>query len=898
MKTPETIYLKDYHPPEFIMDKIDLTFEIDEDQTRVTSVMQIHKNRDSTDKDMTDKDMTDKDSTDKDSTDKDVPDNDAPLVFDKGPYKIISVIADGMVLLPGEYQSGDDYFKLAATPDRFRLEIVSILKPGENTSLQGLYMSGDIFCTQCEAQGFREITPFPDRPDVMAVYSCTIVADKTRYPVLLSNGNPVAAGDLDNNRHYVRWDDPFKKPSYLFALVAGDLSVLEDKFTTASNRKVDLKIYSEKENIDKCGHAMNSLKQAMKWDEERFGLEYDLDLYQIVAINDFNAGAMENKGLNIFNSKYVLADPKTATDEDFMNVKGVIAHEYFHNWTGNRVTLKNWFQLSLKEGLTVFRDQEFSSDLNSRAVKRISCVKNLRAFQFPEDAGPMTHPVRPESYIKMDNFYTMTVYEKGSELIRMIHQILGESFFRKGMDLYFERFDGMAVTIEDFVLVMEEVSKIDLTQFKLWYSQSGTPLINLTRSYDLESKTLTLVFEQKTMPDRNQKEKLPLHIPVRLGLMDGQGNDITPENLSLLQLKSEKETFVFENMGPDTIPSVFRQFSAPVKLTTDFSDSDLAFLMAHDTDEFNQWDAAQTLFLQEIKQLISAIQKQRTPEVSPALVQAFKKALIDPDIDRAFLAKTLLLPQETEIKDHYDPIDVTAIHQARMFLKKELAWQLKPEFFNIIELIEKGSPSDSLSLSPRAISNRSLKNLALSYVGSLKEKETTAMVFHRFETAENMTDEFAALRILNQIDPDAKQAGTQAFYKKWQHDKLVLDKWFAVQAGSCLDDTLDKIQTLTSHLDFSITNPNKVRSLIYTIAMVNPINFHRADGKGYEFISDQILKLDKINPQIAARLASCFNHWKKYDEKRQGLMRNSLETIMVDPGLSKNVYEIVSRALE
>ncbi|MDA3789928.1 MAG: aminopeptidase N [Desulfobacula sp.] len=870
MKKPKTIYLKDYKPPEFIVDQVDLTFEIQEDQTKVTSKLKIRNNKAAADKN-------------------------AALVFDKGPYKIVSVIADGMVLLPGEYQSGDDYFKLVTTPDRFRLEIVSILKPRENTSLQGLYMSGDIFCTQCEAQGFREITPFPDRPDVMALYSCTIIADKTRYPVLLSNGNLVAAGDLDNNRHYVRWDDPYKKPSYLFALVAGDLSVLKDKFTTGSGRKVDLKIYSEKENIYKCSHAMNSLKQAMEWDEKRFGLEYDLDLYQIVAINDFNAGAMENKGLNIFNSKYVLADPKTATDEDFMNVQGVIAHEYFHNWTGNRVTLKNWFQLSLKEGLTVFRDQEFSSDLNSRAVKRISCVKNLRAFQFPEDAGPMAHPVRPESYIKMDNFYTMTVYEKGSELIRMIHQILGESFFRKGMDLYFKKFDGMAVTIEDFVSVMEEMSGIDLTQFKLWYSQSGTPLISLSRSYDLESKTLTLIFEQKTAPDRNQKEKLPLHIPVRLGLMDGQGNDITPEKNSLIQLKSEKETFAFENMDPDIIPSVFRQFSAPVKLTTDFSDSDLAFLMAHDSDEFNQWDAAQTLFLQEIKQLISAIQEQRTTTVSPDLVQAFKKALIDPDIDRAFLAKALLLPQETEIKDHYDPIDVTTIHQARMFLKKELALQLKPEF---LDIIQKCSSSDTLSLSFKAISDRSLKNLALSYVGSLMETETTAMVFHRFETAENMTDEFAAFRILSQIDPDAKQAGTQAFYKKWHHNKLVLDKWFAVQAGSCLDDTLDNIQALTSHLDFSITNPNKVRSLIYTFAMVNPINFHRADGKGYAFIADQILQLDKINPQIAARLASCFNHWKKYDEKRQGLMRNSLETIMADPALSKNVYEIVSRALE
>ena len=870
MKTPETIYLKDYQPANFLVDHIDLTFDIEENRTRVTSLMQIHRNKDAKDKP-------------------------GPLVLDKGPFTIVSVIADGMVLLPGEYESGEDYFTLAATPDQFRLEIVSILKPRENTSLQGLYMSGDIFCTQCEAQGFRKITPFPDRPDVMAKYSCTIIADKTRYPVLLSNGNPVASGDLENNRHYVRWEDPFKKPSYLFALVAGDLSVLEDNFTTVSGRKVDLKIYSEQENIDKCGHAMKSLKQAMKWDKKRFGLEYDLDLYQIVAINDFNAGAMENKGLNIFNSKYVLADPKTSTDDDFMNVQGVIAHEYFHNWTGNRVTLKNWFQLSLKEGLTVFRDQEFSSDMNSRAVKRISCVKNLRAFQFPEDAGPMTHPVRPESYIKMDNFYTMTVYEKGAELVRMTHQILGESSFRQGMDLYFERFDGMAVTIEDFVRVMEEVSGIDLTQFQLWYSQSGTPRVRLTRSYDPDHKTLALTFEQTTAPDRNQKEKLALHIPVCLGLLDGGGNDITPKNSSLLQLKSKQETFVFKNMGPVVYPSVFQQFSAPVKLSTDFSDSDLAFFMAHDTDEFNRWDAAQTLFLQEIQNLVSAIQEQRELRVSPALVQAFKKALIDPDIDPALLAKALLLPQETEIKNYYERIDVSAIHQARMFLKKELARQLKHEFYDIIN---KCSLSDPLSLSPEAISHRSLKNLALSYLGSLQEKETTSLVFNRFETAENMTDEFAALRILSNIDPDIRQEGIQAFYKKWNHDKLVLDKWFAVQAGSGLEDTLERVKELTDHGDFSLTNPNKVRSLIYVFAIQNPLNFHRKDGKGYEFIADQILGLDKINPQISARLASCFNQWKKYDENRQGLMKKTLETIIGEKGLSKNTYEIVSMALE
>ncbi len=852
-----------------MVDTIDLTFEMSEDQTRVTSVMQIHRNKESEDQY-------------------------SPLIFDKGDFEILSVVADGMILLADEYQIGEDFLRLASTPDRFTLEIVCLLNPKKNTSLEGLYLSSDTLCTQCEAQGFRQITSFPDRPDVMSVYTCTIIADRDKYPVLLSNGNLVKSGDLDNNRHYVRWEDPFKKPSYLFALVAGNLSYIEDNFITRSGKKIDLKIYSEQENIDKCDHAMKSLQQAMKWDEDRFGLEYDLDLYQIVAINDFNAGAMENKGLNIFNSKYVLANPKTATDDDFMNIQGVIGHEYFHNWTGNRVTLKNWFQLSLKEGLTVFRDQEFSSDLNSRTVKRISNVKNLRASQFPEDSGPMTHPVRPESYIKMDNFYTMTVYEKGSELIRMIYQLLGESDFRRGLDLYFEKFDGMAVTIEDFVSVMEEVSDMDLTQFKLWYSQSGTPQVTLTRSYDPKLQALTLVFEQATPPDRNQKEKKPLHIPVQFGLLDGKGNDITPEGRSLLELKSRKEIFIFKNMGPDTYPSVFRQFSSPVKLVTDFSDVDLAFLMAHEKDEFNRFDAAQTLFIKEIQTLVSKIQNKESLEISPGLVQAFKTAL-DSRTDRAFLAKALALPQENEIKDYYECIDVAAIHKARSYLKNQLALKLQDLF---MEIIAQCSHADPLSISHADMADRSLKNLCLSYIGSIGEKQTTDFVFQKFETALNMTDEYAALRVLSQIDSDIKQAGMDRFYQKWHDDKLVLDKWFSLQAASCLPDTLAQVQALLNHPDFTMTNPNKVRSLIYMFAMHNPINFHRPDGSGYRFVSDRIIALDSINQQVAARLASCFNHWKKYDNLKKALMKTELERILLIQTLSKNVYEIVSRALE
>ncbi len=867
MTTHQTKYLKDYRPFEFIVDHIDLKFEIHDDHTKVTSCLKMRK-------------------------DPTVADKTTPLLLNKAPYEITSVIADGMVLLPGEYQADDETFQLASTPEAFDLEITSTLDPAANTSLEGLYQSGDILCTQCEAEGFRQITPYPDRPDVMTRFTCTIVADKTRYPILLSNGNRTEAGELADNRHWVRWEDPHKKPSYLFALVAGDLAQLKDTFTTVSGRTIDLKIYSEKENIGQCDHAMTSLKQSMKWDEERFGLEYDLDLYQIVAINDFNAGAMENKGLNIFNAKYVLADPTTATDDDFMGIQGVIAHEYFHNWTGNRVTLRNWFQLSLKEGLTVFRDQEFSSDMNARSVKRISDVKNLRAFQFPEDAGPMTHPVRPDAYIKMDNFYTMTVYEKGAEVVRMIYQLLGKEGFRKGIDLYFKKFDGMAVTIEDFLGVMAEVSGRDLSQFHHWYTQSGTPQVAMERNYNSKAATLSLTFTQATTPDRDQETKVPLHIPMRIGFIDGKGKAL--KDTELIELTLEKETFVFEGMPEDAFPSVFREFSAPVRLTTDFTDKDLAFLMAGDNDEFNQWDAAQTLFIKEIKQLVAAIGSNTQLKMSRTLSQAFSAALTDRNKDRAFLAKALALPQETEIKDHYDTIDVMAIHKARSFLKKELAKILKAEFLGVMQQC---TGKDPLDISHGAMADRSLKNLCLSYLGSLDDTDAKRLVATQFDTARNMTDEFAAFRLMTRMDADTRDRVCRAFYEKWQHKALVLDKWFAAQAISPLDDTLDQVRALTGHKDFALTNPNKVRSLIYAFAMQNPVHFHREDGQGYEFIADHILSLDKINHMVAARLTSCFNLWKRYDEGRQEKMKKALETIAATPRLSKNVYEIVSRAL-
>ncbi|WP_321492572.1 aminopeptidase N [uncultured Desulfobacter sp.] len=868
MNKHKKIYLKDYQPFDFIVDHVDLVFDIQDDHTRVTSKLKMRK------------DLTRADET-------------TPLVLNKGKFDIVSVIAGDMVLLPGEYKSDDETFTLAATPDEFVLEITNILKPDENTALEGLYRSGSILCTQCEAQGFRNITPYPDRPDVMAPFSCTIVADKTRYPVLLSNGNPVKSGDLDNNRHFAVWEDPFKKPCYLFALVAGDLSVVVDRFKTASGRDVDLKIYSAMENIALCGHAMASLKQSMAWDEKRFGREYDLDLYQIVAINDFNAGAMENKGLNIFNAKYVLADPKTATDDDFMGIQGVIAHEYFHNWTGNRITLRNWFQLSLKEGLTVFRDQEFSSDMNSRPVKRISDVKNLMAAQFPEDSGPMTHPVRPDSYIKMDNFYTMTVYEKGAEVIRMIYQLLGQDLFRKGMDLYFEKFDGMAVTLEDFAGVMETVSGRSLDQFFLWYTQSGTPQISMTRHYDDNTGTLSLTFTQTTSPDRNQSEKKPFHIPVRISLINRAGETVKQDKL--YELTKPTQTFTFENVSADIYPSVFREFTAPVRLTTDFSDQDLAFLMARDTDPFNQWRAAQTLFINEIKKLVAAIQSGGAMTVSEGLVQAFSLALADKEKDRAFLAKALALPLETEIKDHFEIIDVEAIHQARTFLEQILAEKLTAQLKDVYEICRSADPAD---ISGAAMADRSLKNLCLSYLGCLADKEIQDLVQEQFENAGNMTDEFAAFKILSHMNPEKRDDASRVFYDKWQARTLVVDKWFSVQAQSSLKDTLDQVKKLTTHKDFTMANPNKVRALIFAFAMNNPMHFHRADGQGYEFVAERILTLDKINHQTAARLCACFNLWKRYDGNRQALMKKQLETMAGQKELSRNLYEIVSRALE
>ncbi len=896
MEKPQVKYLKDYCPPPFFIEKTELEIDLYEQYAIVNSKLKIKKN--------------DKQAGQKEQ-----------LMLDGVGLELLSIFIDGSAPEPEDYLADDKSLCIFNVPANFTLETSVKIYPGKNTSLEGLYKSGNMFCTQCEAEGFRKITYFMDRPDVMSKYTCKIIADKTRYPVLLSNGNPVKSEDHKDGRHSVTWEDPFKKPSYLFALVAGDLFCFEDSFKTMSGRNVALKIFVEHENKDKCAFAMESLKKAMKWDEEVYGREYDLDIYMIVAVNDFNMGAMENKGLNIFNSKYVLAKPETATDTDYWNIERVIAHEYFHNWTGNRITLKNWFQLSLKEGLTVFRDQEFTMDMTSRPVKRIMDVRALRMNQFPEDAGPMAHPVRPASYIKMDNFYTVTVYEKGAEVIRMIRTILGKKGFGKGMDLYFERHDGQAVGIEEFVKAMEDANDVDLGRFMLWYSQAGTPQVRVDETRNPQDKTLSLTFTQHCPPTPDMKEKKPMHIPIAVGLIDQDGKNIpiaavglidqdgkdipmrasqaagkAEETTFICNLKKQKETFTFYNITGKPVVSVLRGFSAPVKCYTGYDDEYRKFIFAHDSDEFNRWDAGQSLFTGMLLNMIRDIKAGKNAIPDGSVIEPFEKTLLNENLDKSFISLALTLPSESElaiIMSESDPIDPDLIHEARENMVKFIAKALKKEFFHIW----KSNMEKSYSITPLAVGKRSLKHLAMNYLSSLKEPEITQAIYEEFEKAGNMTDEIAALSALSHIDCDQRTKAMNKFYKKWKGDTVVMDKWFAVQAGSKLAGTLENVKRLLDHPGFSIKNPNKVRALIGTFCSANPWVFHKKTGEGYEFSSDVIIELDSINPQIAARMSGVFNHWKKYEKNRRNLMKVQLEKIMKKKGLSENVYEIVQKAL-
>lgn len=870
MSNPEVHFRKDYEPSNYLIDEIELVVDIQEDFTLVSSTLSVKRNLES-----------------KDSSNQ--------LKLDGVELELISVAIDNKPLIESKYTITNEHLIIEDSPDQFQLKIQNKINPDTNTSLEGLYRSNVMLCTQCEAEGFRKITYFIDRPDILSNYKTTIQADKSAFPVLLSNGNRIDSGDLDNNRHFATWLDPSKKPSYLFALVAGDLEVHEDSFKTCSGRNVKLEIFIEKENIGKTSHAMASLKKAMLWDEQIYKREYDLDIYMIVATNDFNMGAMENKGLNIFNSKYVLANQDTATDSDYEGIESVIAHEYFHNWTGNRITCRDWFQLSLKEGLTVYRDQQFSGDMNSKSVKRINDVKILRSHQFPEDSGPMSHPIRPESYIEMNNFYTVTVYNKGAEVIGMYHTLLGNEGYYKGMDLYFMRHDGQAVTCDDFLNAMANANNIDFSQFSLWYSQAGTPILEVSDSYDHDKQTYTLNIKQHHIA-KDQKEIKPFHIPFKFGLIDTYGRDIelNGDSSTILSLTEEQSSYTFEGIKEKPTPSFLRGFSAPVKLEYPYSDEQLSFLMSHDSDDFNRWESGQKLAIRMIKNLATADKNGEELEVDMRYITAFKNTLLSHQLNKSFVTLALSLPSETYLLEVLGGEDIDHILTARNFIRKAIAENLHHELLSIYNA---NHTDQAYSMDAEAIGMRSLKNLALGYLVAIEDNESINLCNTQFFDNDNMTDEISALTMLSHTNHPSRQHALDHFYDRWQNQPLVVDKWFAIQAMSKRPNTLDDIKRLMNHPAFNIKNPNKVRALIGSFCQRNLLEFHKDDGSGYSFIAEQILKLDMINPQIAARIVSSLINWKKFAPDRQGLMKQQLEKIVASTDLSKNVFEIASKGL-
>jgi len=863
MKTeaPQTIHLKDYTPPAFLIDTVDLDFNIESVGTTVTATLAMRRNPAVAAQ---------------------------PLVLDGDELETLSVAVDGR---EAPFSATATTLTIADLPDTFTLHTVVRIDPDKNTRLSGLYRSKDGYFTQCEAQGFRRITWFADRPDVMSTYTVTLHADKATFPVLLANGNPVATGDEANGRHWAKWDDPFRKPAYLFAVVAGKLDVLRDAFTTASGREVQLAIYVEPGKLDQCPHAMAALKKSMRWDEERFGLECDLDHYMIVAVGDFNMGAMENKGLNIFNTKYVLARADVATDADFENIDRVVAHEYFHNWTGNRVTCRDWFQLSLKEGLTVFRDQEFGADLHNRSIARIREVRGLRAAQFPEDAGPMSHPVRPSSFVEINNFYTATVYEKGAEVIRMIQTLIGRDGFRKGMDEYFRRHDGQAVTCEDFVAAMAAASGFDFTQFMRWYNQPGTPHVAVDGYFDAETRTCTLTC---TQANPRASDEQPYLIPIRVALFTGQGEQIASGE-RLLQLTANTQSFVFNDVDAEPIPSLLRDFSAPVYLDFDYTPEQLTVLLAHESDPFNAWEAGQRLASMLILDAAAATAAGQSPVWPDSFVDAARR-LLQTQAGRgaAFVAEALTLPGESTLAEMLEIVDPDALHAARNGLRRHLAERLEAEFSGLYSALTADEPYAPTSAQA---GRRALRNVCLSYLLELDTGAMRQLAFAQFGNADNMTDQFAALAALANVNARTcaeRDTALAAFYEQWQGEALVVDKWLAVQSTSRRPDTLATVKALTAHPAFDIGNPNKVYSLIRAFG-ANLVRFHTADG--YAFLAERIVELDGRNPQVAARLARCFDRWKKFDSGRQAHARAALERIRDHAGVSPDVLEIVTRAL-
>jgi aminopeptidase N len=882
---PTATYLKDYRAPAFLIDTTQLCFELGEDATRVTSRLHVRRNpalggaRE-------------------------------PLVLDGQQLVLKRVAIDGAALSPAQYRVDADSLTIADVPDEFELECETEILPQQNTSLEGLYKSRTMFCTQCEAEGFRKITYYIDRPDVMSVFTTTIIADGSRYPVLLSNGNMTANSVDADGRTSVTWSDPFRKPCYLFALVAGDLRHLEDHFTTQSGRDVTLRIYVEEKDLDKCDHAMASLKNAMRWDEEVYGREYDLDIFMIVAVDDFNMGAMENKGLNIFNTSCVLANIATTTDAGFQRVEAVVAHEYFHNWSGNRVTCRDWFQLSLKEGFTVYRDAEFSADMNSRAVKRIEQVTVLRTSQFAEDAGPMAHPVRPDSFIEISNFYTLTVYEKGSEVVRMLANLLGPQLFRQGTDLYFERHDGQAVTCDDFVRAMEEVSGRDLTQFKNWYSQAGTPVLAVEGKYDVDAGTFTLDVTQSCPPTPGQPDKQPFHIPLKLALLGdagalrlqlaGQAVDADSEDNTeiVLDITQSQQTFVFENLPEAPVPSLLRGFSAPIRLQYPHTRDELYFLMRNDSDGFSRWDAGQQLAVQSLQEMMVTWRAGKTMQIDKRIIDAFRSLLADDTLDAAMVSQMLGLPSEAYLAEIADVIDVKAIHVAREAARTQIA-QALPAELNAAYL--RCAQFDGESTAADAIAARSLKNACLAYLMQIDDAQTLSICEQQWKNAKNMTDSLAALAALVNCPFERAQPlradALEQFYARWKHESLVVNLWLQLQATCKLPGTLAQVKKLKQHEAFDFKNPNKLRALIAAFCGMNAINFHAADGEGYRFLTDQIIKLNASNPQMASRLLNPLTKWKKYPPQEQVRMRDALQRVMTQENLSKDVFEVVSKSL-
>jgi aminopeptidase N len=865
------IRLKDYTPPDFLIDSVFFHFDLNEEVTLVKAMLQMKRNPKSKNKN-------------------------AELKLNGEEIVLRSVSVNGKVLRQEKYKITPEFLIIDKLPKQFTLETEVEIKPQNNTTLSGLYKSSGNYCTQCEPHGFRRITYFLDRPDVMTRFTTTITADKKLYPVLLSNGNLIETKQLGANRHSVKWEDPSLKPSYLFALVAGKLDCLEDKFITMSGKTVALKLYVEQGKLNQAQFAMKSLQQAMRWDEQTYGREYDLAIYMIVAVSDFNMGAMENKGLNLFNDRYILANPKTATDDDFINISSVIGHEYFHNWTGNRITCRDWFQITLKEGLTIFRDQGFTASVNSPIVKRIQDVNIIRGVQFAQDAGPMAHSIRPDHYIEVNNFYTVTVYNKGSEVIRMMRTLLGPEKFRRAMDLYFKRYDGQAVTTSEFVKSMEDAGHIDLTQFQLWYSQAGTPVLDIKSNYNKTKKTYTLTVAQSCPPTPGQRSKKPYHIPIAVGLLDAKtGKDLLQPATQILQLKKKKQSFTFKDIAQAPIPSLLRDFSAPVKLQYNYGDAELLFLLKHDSDGFNRWDAGQTLATKIIFQLVKQYRQNKALKLAPAYVDAFHQLLVDKTIDLQLLTQMLQLPRMAYLIEQMKVADIEALHHVREFIKTELTQQLQANFFADYD---RYYSTHAYQFSTQAIGRRQIANLCLSYLMQLDKPDIRELCLQQMRKADNMTNELGGLSALINADCVERKTALSEFYKKWEKENLVIDKWFSLQALSNLPNTLDVVKDLLNHPAFNIKNPNRARALIGAFVQYNYINFHDKSGKGYEFLADQIQIIDPMNPQLSARLIDPLIHWRKFDKNRQKLMCKQLKRIAQLPKLSKDVYEIVTKSLK